>query len=691
MSKATLPPRSSPNPIKPARATLPGAVRRGVLVGAAVALAAMAIVASPAHAQHASDPTAPFDLTAEIVTGGIALSWDAPTQDAGSVTGYEILRRRPGIDAVGSFHSIESNTGSSSTTYTDTTTEAGNSYTYRVKALRGTAKSASSNYVRVDLPEPPPPTTTTTQPPPPPTTTTTQPPPPPTTTTTTQPPAPEPVNPANLAPTGLAVSLVNNRVTLTWRAPTENSDSVTGYEILRRRPFEGETTLQTHEANTNSTATTYTDATANEAGVRYVYRVKALRGSEKSRWSNYDRIDLDENYQADTSSPDTSSSGQQGGKDGSTDDVKSLDSTVGNPQPLELQNTDDEETIHIAAQRKNVNEGDDIVFTMTLSRTYEKEISTTFKIVYSEGAVDLEGFENVSVLASVGEASKKLTFAAGTTVQTITVPTVDNEETNRWGDWVSASLIAPYPLRANPRSVAVTVVDNDQKPGVPRNFRSVGQNQQILFLWDPPADIASNPITRYEIAIYYDYPVGPIDNPWPTYWINVGDATSYTWTGRDQGDVDTFHLRAVNENGHGSPASTTGVAYGRPFPPDTFAQPSNGSITVTLDLQDCGVPWQSITEYQVQWKSGDQDYDSSREITVTQDGNSGGAYARVVIDGLENNTQYWVRGRANNEYGNGDWSDETNWAHIVTATPGTTAYSLYYVDRSYSHFDRSSP
>ena len=171
----------------------------------------------------------------------------------------------------------------------------------------------------------------------------------------------------------------------------------------------------------------------------------------------------------------------------------------------------------------------------------------------------------------------------------------------------------------------------------------------------------------------------------------MGDATSYTWTDRIQGDVDTFQVRAVNENGHGPTTSTTGVAYGRPFMPDTLARPSDGSITVTLDLQDCGVPWQSISDYQVQWKSGDQDYDSSREITVTQDSHSGGAYARIVIDGLENNTQYWVRGRANNQYGKGDWSDEGGWAHIVTATPGTTTYSVTAVDRSYRYMDVSSP
>ena len=85
-------------------------------------------------------------------------------------------------------------------------------------------------------------------------------------------------------------------MTLSWAAPKEDAESVDGYEILRRRPYEGESTLATLVADTESTATAYSDATANEAGGRYVYRVKALRGDEVSLWSNFARIDLPADY-----------------------------------------------------------------------------------------------------------------------------------------------------------------------------------------------------------------------------------------------------------------------------------------------------------------------------------------------------------------------------------------------------------
>ena len=96
------------------------------------------------------------------------------------------------------------------------------------------------------------------------------------------------------APSNLTATIGDGGVILNWSSPVQDAVSVTGYEILRRRPREGEGTLLVLVADTGSTATTYVDATANEPGVRYVYRVKALRGNEKSSRSNYARVDLPE-------------------------------------------------------------------------------------------------------------------------------------------------------------------------------------------------------------------------------------------------------------------------------------------------------------------------------------------------------------------------------------------------------------
>ena len=73
-------------------------------------------------------------------------------------------------------------------------------------------------------------------------------------------------------------------VTLRWDAPDD--DSVTGYQILRRRPREGEPTLLVHVNDTGSTATEYTDKDVTP-DVLHVYRVKAINAAGLSRWSNF--------------------------------------------------------------------------------------------------------------------------------------------------------------------------------------------------------------------------------------------------------------------------------------------------------------------------------------------------------------------------------------------------------------------
>ena len=89
------------------------------------------------------------------------------------------------------------------------------------------------------------------------------------------------------APTNLVVSdNRNGTLTLTWDAPDD--DGVTGYQILRRRPNEGERTLLVYVADTGSTDTTWTDGDVT-VGTRHVYRVKAINAAGLSGASNFDR------------------------------------------------------------------------------------------------------------------------------------------------------------------------------------------------------------------------------------------------------------------------------------------------------------------------------------------------------------------------------------------------------------------
>ena len=86
-------------------------------------------------------------------------------------------------------------------------------------------------------------------------------------------------------PTNLTATVnADGHIVLSWRAP--NDDSITGYQVLRRRPSEGESALLVYVADTQSTATTFTD-TGVTAGGKHVYRVKAINAAGLSGWSNY--------------------------------------------------------------------------------------------------------------------------------------------------------------------------------------------------------------------------------------------------------------------------------------------------------------------------------------------------------------------------------------------------------------------
>ena len=142
----------------------------------------------------------------------------------------------------GEVATLKADTGSTSTFYNDATpTQSGTSYAYKVKAIRGEDRSQASGQAQVQLPH----------------------------------------DAVDLAPSDLTAEAVDGGgVDLSWSAPAEDADSVTGYEVLRAV---GEGDMATLVADTASAATTYTDATATGEGETYAYRVKAIRGQARAR------------------------------------------------------------------------------------------------------------------------------------------------------------------------------------------------------------------------------------------------------------------------------------------------------------------------------------------------------------------------------------------------------------------------
>ena len=228
----------------------------------AILVALLSVMSTwPVFAQDSSKkevPARPTGLTSTAAHNAVALTWDDPNDN--SITHYQVLRREPAVHEPGYFVTINANTGSAATTYTDSTVEPETRYVFRVKAVNAVGVSKQSRFTNINTP------------------------PEPTPTPTPEPISePDPVAPAR--PTGLTNTATHNAVTLTWDGPNDNS--ITHYQVLRREPAVHDPGyFVTIAENTGSTDTSYTDGTA-AAETSYVYRVIAVNNVGASPRSSY--------------------------------------------------------------------------------------------------------------------------------------------------------------------------------------------------------------------------------------------------------------------------------------------------------------------------------------------------------------------------------------------------------------------
>ena len=110
----------------------------------------------PASGQQSGQevPARPTGLTGTVSPEQVSLSWDDPGDS--SITGYQVLRRNPAVDAKGAFHTVVDDTGSSGTSYVDATVAAETRYFYRVLARNAAGLSPRSGLFRADVPPPDP-------------------------------------------------------------------------------------------------------------------------------------------------------------------------------------------------------------------------------------------------------------------------------------------------------------------------------------------------------------------------------------------------------------------------------------------------------------------------------------------------------------------------------------------------------
>ena len=188
-------------------------------------------------------PSAPRDLTATADGQTvIELDWRAPSSSGtgGSIIGYRI---EVSDDGGTTWEIEERDTGDDDTDYRHTGLRKGETWHYRVSALnddgRGPVSNVASATTDSDVPG---------------------------------------------APTGLtATANGQDRIDLSWTAPTNVGTGITGYQIEAREGTRGSWTV--HVANTNSTRTTYSHRNL-DAGSTWYYRVAALSSEGDGPTSN---------------------------------------------------------------------------------------------------------------------------------------------------------------------------------------------------------------------------------------------------------------------------------------------------------------------------------------------------------------------------------------------------------------------
>ena len=199
-------------------------------------------------------------------------------------------------------------------------------------------------------------------------------------------------------------------------------------------------------------------------------------------------------------------------------------------------------------------------------------------------------------------------------------------------------------------------------PGPPRNLTLEVQDRALGVSWTVPHDGASA-ITAHRVqwragdAAFEDtdsqVPVSGQDLS-----ARIGSLTNKT----------PYFVRVLAENdvGEGPWSATASATPSAPAgePQGVTTQSGDGSITVTWqEPADAGDT--AITSYTLQWRTGDEDYGSTRQATVTDLTD-----LTHTIGGLDNGTEYWIRLWAVNAAGAGAPAATSAVPRTVPDAPG---------------------
>ena len=316
------------------------------------------------------------------------------------------------------------------------------------------------------------------------------------------------------------------------------------------------------------------------------------------------------------------------------------------PDPVAVTVLDDDSGVSVTAEQASVNEGEDITFTLT--RTGNTDSAITAELSVSQRG---------SFLPADQLGARSVSIGANVDAETVTVETENDTVIENAGSVTLVVNSGTGYLLGTPRSATVSVQDDDGAPGQPGTLRAVEGDQQVTLSWDA-APVGDAPV------LDYSYRMRRSDRSnWDPDWTTLsGGSTrrSHTVTGLTNGQEYIFQVRARNATGDGAEAEVRVNTRTIPGRPEVTATARHQSLVVTWDVPDTG--GRPTTEYRVQWKSGTESFDTTRQATTTT--------REHTIPNLTNGTEYRVRVQARTEAGWSVWSVER--AGTPVARPATS-------------------
>ena len=177
-------------------------------------------------------------------------------------------------------------------------------------------------------------------------------------------------------------------------------------------------------------------------------------------------------------------------------------------------------------------------------------------------------------------ADGTLTFQANETSQEITIAITgdtDDEDAENF----TVTLSSDDNVIIDDGTGQVTITDDDELPGPPRDLAHDVDEGQVTLSWSPPASTGSAEIDGYE----YRYAEG--SNAFPDQWTGIagGDAAGeVTIENLANGTSHRFQVRAVNEVGGGDPAETTATPAAPPSLSIGDVSVAEGGETAVLEV-----------------------------------------------------------------------------------------------------------